>query len=90
MAGGDTVSVLVAVLLFVTTTLLGVIAWVFLDFRKTVTRQVQTNGRHLDSLISQIWVIIWRLDSVESFLDETTAFRPVRAPLPQNRPDDRS
>jgi len=82
MANGDTVNVLVTVLMFVVASLLSVIVWVFLDFRKTVTKEIKLNGRHLDSIMTQMWVVLWRVDSVETFLDDTTEYRPVKVPIP--------
>lgn len=75
-------AILVTVLMFVVSTLLALIAWVFLDFRKTITHQMKTNGRHLDSIISTLWTLMLRMDSVETFLDETTEYRPIRMPIP--------
>lgn len=73
---------LVAALMFVMTCLVGVIAWVFLDFRATITRQIQTNGRHLDSLITSLWQLVMRVDHVETYLDDETDFRPIKVPVP--------
>jgi hypothetical protein len=87
MSGGDGVAILVTVLMFVVSTLLALIAWVFLDFRRTVTRQIKTNGRHLDSIISTLWTLMLRLDSVETFLDDTTEYRPVKVPIPPSHDD---
>jgi hypothetical protein len=90
MLANDAVGILVTVLMFVVTLLLGMITWVFLDFRRTITKQVTINGKHLDSIMTQLWLLIYRMDSVEDFLSGTTEYRPVRVPpqrIPPRRDD---
>lgn len=80
---GDAVQILASVLLFVVASLLGLIAWIFLDFRRQVTKQIAINGRHLDSIITQIWVMTYRVDNVETFLEDRIGYKPARVPQPE-------
>lgn len=81
---GDPIQILASVLLFVVASLLTLIAWIFLDFRKQVTRQITINGRHLDSIITQLWVMTYRVDNVETFLEDRVGYKPPRIPHPDN------
>ena len=88
MSTTDVVSVLAAAFLFLITMLTGLIAWIFLDFRRQVMEQVRVNGRHLDSLMSSVWGLRWEVDDVERFLSDELHYKPIVPPVIP-RPDER-
>jgi hypothetical protein len=74
----------VAVILMLVGMLQALLVWIFLDFRREVFRRMRENGKHLDSLATTAWQLLWRIDGIESFLDETTDYRPVKIPSPRD------
>lgn len=60
--------------LFLLTVLTSLIGLIFKDLRD----QVKINGRHLDSVMQVLWQLIWRVNGIEDFLEETTDFHPPR------------
>lgn len=42
------------------------------------TKQLQSNTRHVQSNMSTQWQIIWRVTTVEDYLEQTQGYRPPR------------
>lgn len=70
MSASDTslwAPVLAAVVGFTLVTLSGLIAYIFHQLRG----EVRVANRHLNSLMTTAWQILWRLDAIETELEKT-------------------
>lgn len=56
---------------------------------KTNTLAIERNARHVDSIMATTWSLIWRLSSLEDFLEEQLGYRPPKI-MPRPPPDDDS
>ncbi len=73
----DWVALLAVVARFVLSTTGGLIAYVF----RTLARDVRDNTRHLQAVATSLWVILYRVDELEQFL-ERQGFEPPRRDKP--------
>ena len=42
------------------------------------TKAIETNGRHLDSIMEAQWKSIWRIATMEEYLEDEHKYRPPR------------
>ena len=42
------------------------------------TKAIESNGRHLDSIMEAQWKSIWRISTMEDYLEEEHRYRPPR------------
>ena len=82
MSSSDVIGMVGAVFLFLITALTGLIAWIFLDTRSELKKQMREMGKHMDSLVTSCWGLTWRADGIETFLQDELGYRPPRVPIP--------
>lgn len=67
-----------AVFMAVITLILGVTGTLALIIFNDLRNQVRDTGKHLDSVVSMQWQMIWRINGMEDHLHETDGYRPPR------------
>ena len=74
MTVSDWLGAVTAILLFLLTTIVGIIGYMFRDLRDSV----RDNSRHVAGLIANDSELLWRVTGAEDFMQERLDYRPPR------------
>ena len=92
LAGAVDLQTVITVVVAVLLALLSVIGWFIRDMLAQVRRTLETNTRHLQSLMTTQWSTIWRVSSLEDASQDRWGYRPPRLyadPTGDHEPPDR-
>ena len=77
----EILTVALAVFTLLITAMATLIGIIFKDLRASIAElrdATRVNGRHLDSLVSTNWQLIWRVNGLEDYAAATSGYHPPR------------
>lgn len=77
----EILTIAVAVFSLLMTGISALISIIFRDLRASINElrdATRLNGRHLDSLASTNWQLIWRVNGLEDYAAATSGYHPPR------------
>lgn len=77
-SSSDWSNIIAAVIGVSLTSIVAVIAYIVKTELNRLTTQIDKNSKHLDSVIATMWPLIWRVNSIEDFLESESQYHPPR------------